>query len=121
MRVRINCEPLDDLNPEQPDAFLNLLDGGIPSPTDKIECWNYDKKSWQSVDYARYAELVEKFNGPIDCAAYKVSDTDDADIEPGDAEKQAEAKKHSLLRIHGRTRFNLPLALSVRSSMLACA
>ena len=93
MRIRINGEPLDDLDPEHPAPFLTLLDAGTPSPTDKIECWNYSKKSWEAVDYARYTNLVEKFNGPIDWSAHTGSDAGVSDIEPGDAEKQADAKK----------------------------
>ncbi len=97
MRIRINGEPLDDLNPEDPAPFLTLLDAGTPSRTDKIECWNYNTKTWQEVDYARYANLVEQYNCEIDCTAYTVSDTDVSDIEPGDAEKQAEAKEQFVM------------------------
>ncbi len=97
MRIRINGEPLDDLNPEDPAPFLTLLDAGTPSRTDKIECWNYNTKTWQEVDYARYANLVEQYNGEIDWAAYTVSDTDVSDIEPGDAQKQAEAKEQFVM------------------------
>lgn len=93
MRIRINGEPLDDLNPEDPAPFLTLLDAGRPSATDKIECWSYSTKEWKQVDYAYYAKLVEKFNGPINWSAQTVSDTDVSDIEPEGADKQADAKK----------------------------
>jgi hypothetical protein len=93
MRIRINGKPFDDLDPEHPAPFLTLLDGGTPSPTDKIECWNYNTRAWQEVDYVRYANLVEQYNGEIDWSAYTVPDADVSDIEPGDPEKQAEAMK----------------------------
>jgi hypothetical protein len=88
MRIRINGEPIDDLDPEHPAPFLTLLDGGTPSPTDKIECWNYNTKTWQEIDYARYANLVEQFNGEIDWASYTGTSASDTEIEPGDAEKR---------------------------------
>ncbi len=86
MRVRINNEELDYGGP---DALQNLLDAGEPSSVDKIECWNYRKDSWEQVDYARYVELVEKYNGPID---WPVSTTDCSDIELGNAKEQSDAK-----------------------------
>jgi len=63
-----------------------------------LKCWNYNTKSWQEVDYARYANLVERYNGEIDWSAYTVTETDCSDVEMRDSNEQAEAKKQFVVK-----------------------